>query len=361
MAILVGCSRYLELPGLPAVSAGLVDLQAALTDPLTGGFTPGTCHVIGEPRDGGRLARTLLEAARATEDTLLVYYAGHGVLDEDNHLHLALAGTSSDQALVPDTALAFDRVRAILRASPARNRIVVLDCCFAGRAIHDMTGPALSAKAVITGSYVLTATDADKTARGSDGARHTAFTGALLDLLHAGIPEGPELLTLEAIYPHLRQALLARGLPEPRRQGTDTAAGLALARNRTPGPVPVPEPPRIPAQLQPTVITLQNQSLQRLSSTTGGSTSHLRPPDPCPRPYRTPVGRRRHTRRSQRGLRQVRTRLSAPPGRPADLLNPTPSPATPNRRNWSRGSPRRYTLGPRRTPTGPPAGALSPA
>jgi WD40 repeat protein len=241
MAMLVGCSRYLELPGLPAVPAGLVDLQAALTDSLTGGFTPGTCQVIAEPGDGGGLARVLLEAARATEDTLLVYYAGHGVLDEDNKLHLALTGTSSDQALVPDTALAFDRVRSILRTSPARNRIVILDCCFAGRAIHDMAGPDLSAQAVITGSYVLTATDADKTARASDGARHTAFTGALLGLLHTGIPEGPDLLTLEAIYPHLRQALFARGLPEPRRQGTDTAAGLALARNRTPRPALVPD------------------------------------------------------------------------------------------------------------------------
>lgn len=248
-AVLVGCADYAELPALPAVSAGLADLRTALTDPTTGGFTADTCQVIAEPTDPGRLARVLLEAARTTLDTLLVYYAGHGVLDEDNNLHLALNRTSTDQALVPDTALPFARVRSILRASPATNRIVILDCCFAGRAIHDMSGPDLSTRAVISGSYVLTATDADKTARAPGGARHTAFTGALLDLLHGGIPDGPDLLTLEAIYPHLRHCLLGQGLPEPRRQGTDTAAGLALTRNPAARPVPVPVPVSLGARL----------------------------------------------------------------------------------------------------------------
>jgi hypothetical protein len=230
-AVLIGCSRYTHLPALPAVSTGLRDLRAALTDPVTGGFAATACQVIAEPADGGSLAAVLLDVARTTHDTLLVYYCGHGVLDSANRLHLALTGTRQDQALVPTSSLAFDHLRTILKDSPARNRVVILDCCYAGRAIHDMAGPDLAAQAVITGSYVLTATDADKTARASDGVRHTAFTGALLDLLNHGIPQGPDLLTLDSLFPYLRTALVGREFPAPRRQGTDTIENIALTRN----------------------------------------------------------------------------------------------------------------------------------
>lgn len=230
-AVLIGCARYEELPALPTVTAGVEGLRAALTHPDNGGFAPDTCQVVRDPADTASLGRELLKAAHASTDTLLVAYTGHGVLDERNHLHLALTGTSIDQALVPVTALAYDRIRDILAASPARNRIVILDCCFAGRAIHDMTAATLADRAAVEGSYVLTSTSADHTAVARPGDRYPAFTAALLNLLRQGIPDGPDLLTLETLFPHLRRDLAARGLPEPRRQGTDTINGLALTRN----------------------------------------------------------------------------------------------------------------------------------
>lgn len=230
-AVLIGCAHYEELPALLTVTAGVEGLCGALTHPDNGGFTPDTCQVIRDPADTASLSRELLKAAYASTDTLLVAYTGHGVLDERNHLHLALTGTSTDQALVPVTALAYDRIRDILAASPARNRIVILDCCFAGRAIHDMTAATLADRAAVEGSYVLTSTSADHTAVARPGDRYPAFTAALLNLLRQGIPDGPDLLTLETLYPYLRRNLAARGLPEPRRQGTDTINGLALTRN----------------------------------------------------------------------------------------------------------------------------------
>jgi len=53
----------------------------------------------------------------------------------------------------------------------------------------------------IEGTYTLTATAANAVALAPLGDRYTAFTGALLGLLTKGIPDGPELLTFDQIYP----------------------------------------------------------------------------------------------------------------------------------------------------------------
>jgi uncharacterized caspase-like protein len=212
--VLIGCSRYTTLDDRPSIAAGVNDLYAVLTAPATGGFAPQTCRVVHDPQHPGDLVEHVLQAARAATDTLLVYYAGHGLLDNRNQLHLAVAASSPDKPLIPSSAVNYDQVRDVLHQSPARNRMVILDCCYAGRAIPDLSGPAdLADRAVISGAYVLTATLPTQTALAPDQARYTAFTGALLDLLRHGIPNGPDLLTLQTLYPHLRRHLV--GPPEP--------------------------------------------------------------------------------------------------------------------------------------------------
>jgi WD40 repeat protein len=241
-AVLIGCSRYTKLDDRPSIATGVNDLYSVLTAPATGGFAPEACWVLHDPQQPGDLVEHVLQAARAATDTLLVYYAGHGLLDNRNQLHLAVAASSPDKPLIPSSAVNYDQVRDVVRQSPACNRMVILDCCYAGRAIPDLSGPAdLADRAVIGGAYVLTATAPTQSALAPDQDRYTAFTGALLDLLRHGIPDGPDLLTLQTLYPHLRRHLVGRGLPEPHHQGTDTIVGLALTRNPTHHPPPDPE------------------------------------------------------------------------------------------------------------------------
>jgi uncharacterized caspase-like protein len=230
-AVLVGCSRYQHLEALPAVTNNLAALRGVLTDPALGGFTRDSCTVLAEPTATRDVFETLRRAAQQTEDTLLVYFCGHGLLGERNELHLALADAERD--FLPFTALAYDWVRAALAETRARNRIVILDCCFAGRAISDMASAAdgIIEQTSIEGTYILAAAPADKSALAPEGATYTAFTGVLVELLRAGIPDGPELLTLDALFPWLRSTLASRRLPQPRRSGTDTVTGLALTRN----------------------------------------------------------------------------------------------------------------------------------
>jgi hypothetical protein len=249
-AILLGTSHYQDpnLPDLPAVANNLIDLANALTEP-GGLLSASVCTVLLDLPNVPTLGRQLRRVAAEASDLLLVYYAGHGLIGSDGYeLYLALRESEFDDPLY--SALPFDILRRTIRNSPARTRVLILDCCFSGRAIEDvMAEPdsALMGQLEVAGTVLLAATPPNVPAMAPTGARNTAFTGALLSAFRDGIPGGPEFLTLDALYRSAVRTAQVSGLPKPQRRGTATADQLALARNPrsgTPGSaVPLPNVP----------------------------------------------------------------------------------------------------------------------
>nr|WP_246381469.1 caspase family protein [Micromonospora jinlongensis] len=185
----------------------------------------------------GEAGVTIAERCGEAEDLLLVYYAGHGLLDDNGELFLALSGTNPRPDWLKYTAIPFSWIRDAMRDSPARTRVLILDCCFAGRALHTMSAAdvenGLADRSEIQGTFTLTATSDNVAAIAPVGAEHTAFTGELLTLLRHGPPmrdghPDGEDLTLNAAYRHLAVTLPSRGLPRPRQRNTDLAADLVL-------------------------------------------------------------------------------------------------------------------------------------
>jgi hypothetical protein len=64
---------------------------------------------------------------------LLVYYAGHGLVDQRGRLYLAVTG--SDSAHPEWSSIPFATLRENLVAARARAHFI-LDCCFSGRAFR---------------------------------------------------------------------------------------------------------------------------------------------------------------------------------------------------------------------------------
>ncbi len=233
--VIVGTSRYdaADLPDLPAIKNNVKQLRSLLTDREFGIVRADRCEVILDPLGTRGVYRALREHSAAATDTLVLYFAGHG--ETDNRLDLYLSMTDTDRDDLAVSALAFDHVRQLLNSSPANRRIVILDCCFSGRAVHGMSGSRQSAAAdsvCVDGSYVLTATTETARALAPPGQTYTAFTGELIRLLREGVHDAPEMLTIHTIYRKLRHALSAKGLPEPANRMTGTAEGIVLSRNR---------------------------------------------------------------------------------------------------------------------------------
>ncbi|WFB10522.1 caspase family protein [Streptomyces sp. LX-29] len=200
------------------------------------------CHVLRNPASTVEVGTALSRAAEQASDLLLVYYGGHGLLDDDGMLHLALPDTQS--ARPGWTGIPLDLLKRDLSRARAKARVLLLDCCFSGRAVTAMANPRnlVFGQSELSGTYILTSTTATSPSHAPPGERYTAFTGALLDALGSAEP-----LTLDGIYAHVDTALASRGLPRPRRQAVNTAGGLALVR----GPVPIGVAPHRPPHKTP--------------------------------------------------------------------------------------------------------------
>jgi hypothetical protein len=233
-----------RLPDVPAVANNITDLAAVFTDPELGGFDTGHCVTTPAGIGLDSLGQVLTEAASHAEDLLLIYYAGHGLLDRRGQLHLALADTHPDR--LGFTALAYETLRAVCLDSDAAAKVVILDSCFSGRAIgQTLAGQdqQVLGQLDVAGTYTLTSAAANRTALILPGERHTAFTGRLLQLLHEGDPESGPVLSIGEIYRQLRSRLQADNLPLPQQRGTATADLLGLVRNHRRRPPTVAELP----------------------------------------------------------------------------------------------------------------------
>src|SRR4051794_34710788 len=81
--VLIGTTQCpndrVNLPDLPSVARNIEHLAALIGDKELTGLTNETVDVILDPSHSTELLARLSRAAKKATDTLLVYYAGHGI------------------------------------------------------------------------------------------------------------------------------------------------------------------------------------------------------------------------------------------------------------------------------------------
>jgi osmoprotectant transport system substrate-binding protein len=230
LAVLIGTAEYQDVafPALPAADNSLEGMWQILTADELCGWPARQVKKLSNESDNRHLGIKLSKWARNTTGALLLYYVGHGIPGEHGP---CLTLTDTQWEHTDHTGLDYGHIRKALLESPAKVKIVILDCCFAGRAASpSLSGEGLDA-AGIDGTYVLAAADHAAHVPKDQVAACTSFTGELLELIRHGISDGPAELTLDVLYPHLRVRLRELGLPEARCRGTDTAGTFPFTRN----------------------------------------------------------------------------------------------------------------------------------
>ncbi|MFI1170443.1 caspase, EACC1-associated type [Streptomyces melanogenes] len=217
-AVLIGVPQYAagsRLAQLPAVERNITALRDALCDDTVWGLAPASCRVLDGKADTGDIMRAIDTAVREASDTLLVYYAGHGLLhpDRPTELHLALHDSNEQQMW---RALPYAHIRDEVRSAHRRHGLkcaMVLDCCFSGAAVEggmSARETLLKQAADIDGVCVLTSSAATEVAYSMADEELSAFTGALLDLLRTGVPEAGPVLDFGTVHARLHQSLSNR-------------------------------------------------------------------------------------------------------------------------------------------------------
>ncbi|MEV5560727.1 caspase family protein [Nonomuraea wenchangensis] len=230
--VLIGTAHYDFLPALASVEDNLLSLADVLTAEEVWGLPADHVTIVADPVTSADMLDPVVRAADEATDTMVFYYAGHGLTEpRRGELHLALVGSDSQR---PYTAVSYAHVRDALLGSRAARRIVVLDCCHSGRALGTMADPVTAAidEAGAEGTYVLAATAENQKALAPVGEPHTAFTAELLSIFQNGIQGRGPLLDLDTIYNHVRAAMRDKGRPLPQKRDRNTAGQLTLVRNR---------------------------------------------------------------------------------------------------------------------------------
>jgi hypothetical protein len=232
-AVLVGVSDYASLEKLPAVGNNIETLRQVLTDPDLWGLPEEHCVALLNPASVDDVLEAVHAAASEAADALVFYFAGHGLLDDRSDLYLALPGAASDRLY---RAVRYDDIRREIvgTARACYGKVAILDCCYSGRALQGGMGGSveLADHARVDGTYLMTASAETSVALAPPDEDYTAFTGALVDKLVHGLPDGPDLLDMETLFYSVRVDLQARHFPVPQQRTRNDGKAIALVRNR---------------------------------------------------------------------------------------------------------------------------------
>ncbi|MFE6828510.1 caspase domain-containing protein [Streptomyces sp. NPDC057690] len=232
-AVIVEVDSYDTLPDLPSVGNNVDRLAKVLGDPdLWGLRRPDQCTVLMNPPSPDTVLDAVHDAAAEAEDALVVYFAGHGLVSPSGELYLALPNAHAQRLY---RAVPYEDLRLqLVDTCTATSKVVILDCCYSGRALVGHMGTALDMAnhAMVEGTYLMTASAETKLAWAPEGETYTAFTGELLKALEFGIPGASDPLEMDALFWHVRRELEAKSRPVPQQRARNAGHAIALVRNR---------------------------------------------------------------------------------------------------------------------------------
>lgn len=237
-AVLIGSSDFprdpIKLLPLPNVENNIFELVRILSDPSILGLPESNILVILNGTDNSSILEDVDEITKKIDDTLIFYYSGHGLLgDRSRDLYLATAKTTSDGREL--NALSFQQIKIIFKNSPARKKILILDCCYSGKVIGYLghKESTIISAIDIEGTYAIASTPPNKEALSSDGNRFTLFTGKLIDILSNGIQNNKEYITLEDLYFEIFRDFSKReNVPHPQKISTQEGDKIRFCLNK---------------------------------------------------------------------------------------------------------------------------------
>jgi len=237
---------------LAGPSGDALDLAEVLEDPAVADFDVETVLNASSSTAAERI-ESFFGEPRRPEDTVLLYFTGHGLKDDDGRLYFAMTNTRRDR--LRSTAISATFVQETLESTRARTQIVILDCCFSGafgRTMGAKGDERLGVQEQIggRGRILLTSSDALQLSFEAPTAQRrtrSIFTRAIVDGLRTGQADtdGDGWISVDDLYDFVdRRVAEAQPSQRPRKWALDVQGDIVLARAPVAPVAPVAEKPQ---------------------------------------------------------------------------------------------------------------------
>ena len=158
-----------------------------------------TCATAQRLKNG---IRQLFHCESNTIETALFYFSGHGNLDSMGGGCLL----ASDYEPNHENSVSMEEILTYANQSQAINKIIILDCCYAGF-MGSYASSNLSQCNLVSGVTVLAACGLSERALEKNDIKHGLFTNLLLEGLRGGAADIRGKITPGSIYAYIDQAL----------------------------------------------------------------------------------------------------------------------------------------------------------
>lgn len=241
-ALIIGNNKYddRKLAQLKTPAADSQALAKILDDQTIGSFDEVT-PLINQTETRVRRAISAFLANKKPDDLVLLYFSGHGVLDDRGRLYLALKDTQVD--LLKATSIPSSFVADEMDSCRSRRQILILDCCHSGAFGRGTKGEQKAITEVTFegsgfGRVVLTASDSTQYAlEGDQVIKQTdlsLFTHFLLDGLQTGAADlnNDGLIALDEWYDYTYTRVVSETPKQvPHKWSYNQQGDLVIAKN----------------------------------------------------------------------------------------------------------------------------------
>ncbi len=247
-ALLVGVANYANAPTLPeTVLNDARDISALLQSPQRGGYLDTNVELLLDRHATvERLRRGLQGLAKTArrEDTVVVYFSGHGFRPPGNESEAYLLPIDYDPNDLAGTALSATELSSLLAAIRSSRLLVLLDACHAAGAAYVKSGVAVSSfKSGLddktyevlgrgVGRVVIASSRANELSCGFPGMKNSLFTTYLLEAL-VGAASNPndEVVRVLDVFHHVAENVPLRASQHPILKTQDLENNFPIALN----------------------------------------------------------------------------------------------------------------------------------
>jgi hypothetical protein len=169
------------------------------------------------------------------DDLVLIYYSGHGKLDEDGNLYLAAKDTVIEA--LPPTSIPIEDIKKYIQFSSASKIVVILDCCFSGAVKRMFKGAAAEQASHALqelegeGRFYLTASTDIQLAEEKEGDQYSLLTKHIIDGIAEGFADSNDdgRVSFQELCSYVQSRVPREGRQRPKSWFIDTAGDVTVA------------------------------------------------------------------------------------------------------------------------------------